>query len=123
MVCRTFPPAGSVALLSPSTRVIGTDMADRSRPSRTATRRRAAPWPAFLLPILLLVTLAATNPDEDQFRAVMRAQDRLMLDVASLLPIRRDNLIVASRFTIQYGVGETVCWGAAAYVFVCPKRS
>jgi hypothetical protein len=68
------------------------------------------------------VALAATNPDEDQFRSVMRSQDKILLDVASLLPIERQNYGVFSRFEIKYGVGSTVCWGAAVTVFICPQN-
>jgi hypothetical protein len=68
------------------------------------------------------VALAATNPDEDQFRSVMRAQDKILLDVASLLPIERQNYGLFSRFEIKYGVGSTVCWGAAVTVFICPQN-
>jgi hypothetical protein len=76
----------------------------------------------ILAPLLVLVALAATNPTEEHFRDVMRGQKSLTLDVASLLPIKRTNYVVASRFDIQYGIGTTTCWGLAAYVFLCPQE-
>jgi hypothetical protein len=91
-----------------------------SRKPRPTARRSG--WPLLLAPILLVILLAATNPDEDQFRSVMRAQDSLMLDAAALLPIERTNFILGSKFEVKYGVGSTVCWGAAAYVFICPPK-
>lgn len=88
-------------------------------PSRSSRRRGGAGlW--LLLPVLLAIALAATNPDEDQLRSLMRSQDSLTLDAASLLPIERTNYVLFSKFEIKYGFGSTICWGAAAYVVVCP---
>jgi hypothetical protein len=87
-----------------------------------ATRSRPA-IPFVLGIILLLVALAATNPSKEHFRQVMRDQQSLKLDVASILPIKRTNYVIASRFEIEYGIGSTVCWGAAAYVFICPPKA
>lgn len=71
---------------------------------------------------VIVLALMATNPDEDQFRRVMRLQDKLMLDVASLLPIERTNFIVFSKFEVNYFLGRTTCYGMAAYVFICPDE-
>jgi hypothetical protein len=76
----------------------------------------------FLLVLVLVAgALALTNPDEQRLRDAMRGQKSLALEVAALLPVKRENFGLASRFTIQYGVGATVCWGAAYTVFICPK--
>lgn len=88
-----------------------------------AAKGRGGAFGGFVLALVLAgVALAATNPDEDQFRSVMRAQDKLLLDVAALLPIERQNYAIFSRFEIKYGVGSTVCWGAAVTVFICPQN-
>lgn len=72
--------------------------------------------------VVTVLALMATNPDEDQFRRVMRLQDKLMLDVASLLPIERTNFIVFSKFEVNYFLGRTTCYGMAAHVFICPEE-
>jgi hypothetical protein len=73
--------------------------------------------------VIAALALAATNPDEDQFRRVMRLQDKLMLDIASLLPIERTNYVLFSKFEVKYLIGKTTCYGMAAYVFVCPEKA
>lgn len=88
--------------------------------AKAARSRPAVPFVLGL--IILLVALAATNPSKEHFRQVMRDQQSLTLDVASVLPIKRTNYVIASKFEIQYGIGSTVCWGAAAYVFICPEQ-
>jgi hypothetical protein len=82
--------------------------------------RKSSPLPVILLFVALLAGLAATNPDAGRLKEAMRSQKDLTLKAASLLPIKRDNYILFSRLTLQYGLGEKVCWGAAYTVFVCP---
>jgi hypothetical protein len=50
----------------------------------------------------------------------MREQDKLSLDAASILPIKRTNYYLASKFEINYLIGKTTCWGAAYAVIICP---
>ncbi len=81
--------------------------------------------PNLFLPIIviLLLALAATNPSSDHFKSVMRDQKSLKLEVASRLPMHRTNYILFSKFDIKYGFGKTTCYGAAAYVFICPPKA
>jgi hypothetical protein len=74
----------------------------------------------ILLIALILIALAATNPDREQFRDVMRQQKKFMTTAASFLPMKRTNYVIASRFDIEYGIGKVTCWGAAYTVFICP---
>jgi hypothetical protein len=53
---------------------------------------------------------------------VMRQQDKLTLTAASLLPIKRTNYFLVSKFEIKYLVGSTTCWGAAYTVIICPAK-
>lgn len=76
-----------------------------------------------LLLILAILGLAATNPSSAHFKSVMRDQKSLKLELAALLPMHRTNFILFSKFDIKYGIGKTTCYGAAAYVFICPKRA
>jgi hypothetical protein len=77
----------------------------------------------FLLVLALIVgALFYTNPTEQRLRQVMREQDKLTLSAASLLPIKRTNYLVASKFEIKYLVGSTTCWGAAYTVIICPSK-
>jgi hypothetical protein len=77
----------------------------------------------ILLIVLLALGLAATNPSREHFKSVMRDQKKLKLTLASHLPMHRTNYVLFSKFDIKYGFGKTTCYGAAAYVFVCPKRA
>jgi hypothetical protein len=73
--------------------------------------------------LFLLIVLGAlfySNPTERRLREVMREQDKLSLDAASLLPIKRTNYYLASKFEINYLFGKTTCWGAAYAVVICP---
>jgi len=74
----------------------------------------------ILLLVLVLIALAATNPDREQFRDVMRQQKKFMTTAASFLPMKRTNYVIASRFDIEFGIGKVTCWGAAYTVFICP---
>ncbi|KAF0118008.1 MAG: hypothetical protein FD163_396 [Hyphomonadaceae bacterium] len=77
----------------------------------------------ILIIILLGIGLAATNPSRDHFKSVMRDQKSLKLELASRLPMHRTNYVLFSKFDIKYGIGKTTCYGAAAFVFFCPKRA
>jgi hypothetical protein len=78
----------------------------------------------FLLSLILIVgALSYSNPTEKRLREVMREQDQLSLDAASILPIKRTNYFLASRFEINYLVGKTTCWGAAYTVIICPQKA
>lgn len=81
--------------------------------------------PSLFLPliIVLALALAATNPSADHFKSVMRDQKSLKLELASRLPMHRTNYILFSKFEIKYGIGKTVCYGGAAYVFFCPQKA
>lgn len=85
-------------------------------------RKKSSGLGPFLIIILLALGLAATNPNKEQFRSVMRDQHKLKLTLASALPMHRSNYILFSKFEIKYGIGKTICYGAAAYVFVCPTK-
>lgn len=85
------------------------------------TKRSANMGGLFLLTFVAVVGLYATNPTTQHFREVMRAQKRLMTDVASYLPISREDYKLFSRFDVKYGVGQKTCYGAAGYIFVCPS--
>jgi hypothetical protein len=77
----------------------------------------------FLLVLALIVgALFYSNPTEQRLRDVMRQQDKLTLTAASLLPIKRTNYFLASKFEIKYLVGSTTCWGAAYTVIICPAK-
>jgi hypothetical protein len=77
----------------------------------------------FLLFVgLVLGALFYSNPTEQRLRDVMREQDQLTLTAASLLPIKRTNYYLASKFEINYLVGKTTCWGAAYTVIICPSK-
>ena len=77
----------------------------------------------FLLFLLIVLgALFYSNPTEQRLREVMREQDKLSLDAASLLPIKRTNYYLASKFEINYFVGKTTCWGAAYAVIICPDQ-
>ena len=58
----------------------------------------------------------------EQARLEVCSQDKVLLDLAALLPIERQNYGLFTRFEIKYGVGSTVCWGAAVTVFICPQN-
>ena len=73
--------------------------------------------------IVALLALAATNPSSEHFKSVMRDQKSLKLELAALLPMHRTNYVLFSKFDIKYGIGKTTCYGAAAYVFICPQRA
>jgi hypothetical protein len=78
----------------------------------------------FLLFVaLILGGLFYTNPTEQRLRDVMREQDKLSLTAASLLPIKRSNYYLASKFEINYLVGKTTCWGMAYTVILCPQKN
>lgn len=77
----------------------------------------------LLFLIVILGALFYTNPTEARLRQVMREQDKLSLDAASLLPIKRTNYYFASKFEINYLLGKTTCWGAAHAVIICPKKA
>jgi hypothetical protein len=77
----------------------------------------------FLLFLALIIGgLFYSNPTEKRLRDVMREQDQLTLTAASLLPIKRTNYFLASKFDINYLVGKTTCWGAAYAVIICPQK-
>jgi TorA maturation chaperone TorD len=77
----------------------------------------------FLLVLaLILGALFYSNPTEKRLREVMRQQDNLTLTAASLLPIKRTNYFLASKFEIKYLVGSTTCYGAAYTVIFCPNN-
>jgi hypothetical protein len=71
----------------------------------------------------VLGALFYSNPTEQRLREVMREQDKLTLTAASLLPIKRTNYYLASKFEINYLVGKTTCWGAAYTVIICPAKN
>lgn len=78
----------------------------------------------FLLFVaLVLGGLFYSNPTEQRLRDVMREQDQLTLTAASLLPIKRTNYFLASKFEINYLVGKTTCYGAAYAVIICPQKA
>ncbi len=77
----------------------------------------------FLFLAVILGALFYSNPTEQRLRAVMREQDQLTLTAASLLPIKRTNYFLASKFEINYLVGKTVCYGAAYAVIICPQKA
>ncbi|MCU0882505.1 MAG: hypothetical protein MUF14_07550 [Hyphomonadaceae bacterium] len=85
-----------------------------------AQKRTSSPLPVILILVALLAGLAATNPDAARLKDAMRSQKDLTLKAASLLPVKRENYILFSKLTLQYGIGEKVCWGAAYTVFICP---
>jgi hypothetical protein len=85
-----------------------------------AQARKSSRLPVLLVFIALLGGLAATNPDAARLKEAMRDQPDLTLKAASLLPVKRENFILFSKLTLQYGIGEKVCWGAAYTVFICP---
>jgi hypothetical protein len=87
-------------------------------PKNAPSARR--PSPVFFVGAATLVALAASNPDGARLKEAMRDQEDLALAAASLLPIKRENYVLFSKLTLQYGVGEKVCWGAAYTVFICP---
>jgi hypothetical protein len=72
---------------------------------------------------LILGALFYSNPTEQRLREVMREQDQLTLTAASLLPIKRTNYFLVSKFDINYLVGKTTCWGAAYAVIICPQKA
>jgi TorA maturation chaperone TorD len=72
---------------------------------------------------LLLGALFYSNPTEQRLRDVMREQDQLTLTAASLLPIKRTNYYLASKFEINYLFGKTTCYGAAYTVIICPSKA
>ena len=77
----------------------------------------------FLLFLLIVLgALFYSNPTEQRLREVMREQDKLSLDAASLLPIKRTNYYLASKFEIHYLIGKKTCWGAAYGVIICPDE-
>ena len=77
----------------------------------------------FLLFVaFILGGLFYSNPTEQRLRDVMRQQDQLTLTAASLLPIKRTNYFLASKFEINYLVGKTTCWGAGYSVIICPDK-
>lgn len=76
----------------------------------------------LLLCAVILGALFYSNPTEQRLRDVMREQDKLTLTAASLLPIKRTNYFLASKFEIKYLVGKTTCWGAAYTVIICPDK-
>lgn len=86
------------------------------------TKRSANMGGLLILGFVALVGLYATNPTTQHFREVMRAQKRMMLDVASYLPISREDYKLFSRFDVKYGIGKKTCYGAAGYIFVCPDK-
>jgi hypothetical protein len=78
----------------------------------------------FLIGIaVLLGALFYSNPTETRLRQVMREQDQLTLTAASLLPIKRTNYFLASKFEINYLFGKTTCYGAAYSVIICPQKA
>lgn len=83
-------------------------------------KKRSNPIPLLLAFMAIVIALAATNPDAERMKQAMRDQKDLKLAAASLLPIQRENYILFSKLTLQYGIGEKVCWGAAYTVFICP---
>jgi hypothetical protein len=83
-------------------------------------KKRSNPIPLLLAFMTIVIALAATNPDADRMKQAMRDQKDLKLAAASLLPIKRENYILFSKLTLQYGIGEKVCWGTAYTVFICP---
>lgn len=76
----------------------------------------------LLFCVIILGALFYSNPTEQRLRDVMREQDKLTLTAASLLPIKRTNYFLASKFEIKYLVGKTTCWGAAYTVIICPSK-
>ena len=74
----------------------------------------------ILFLILILGALFYSNPTEQRLRQVMREQDKLSLDAASILPIKRTNYYLGSKFEINYLIGKKTCWGAAYGVIICP---
>lgn len=72
---------------------------------------------------LILGALFYSNPTEQRLREVMREQDQLTLTAASLLPIKRTNYLLVSKFDINYLFGKTTCWGAAYAVIICPQKA
>ena len=78
----------------------------------------------FLLFVaIILGALFYANPTSHRLREVMREQEQLTLTAASLLPIKRTNYFLASKFEINYGFGKTTCWGAAYAVIICPQKA
>lgn len=77
----------------------------------------------FLILAVILGALFYTNPTEQRLRDVMREQDKLTLTAASLLPIKRTNYYLASKFEINYLIGKTTCYGAAYTVIICPDKA
>jgi hypothetical protein len=76
----------------------------------------------LLILAVILAALFYSNPTEQRLREVMREQDKLTLTAASLLPIKRTNYFLASKFEIKYLIGSTTCWGAAYTVIICPDK-
>jgi hypothetical protein len=76
----------------------------------------------LLILAVILGALFYSNPTEQRLREVMREQDKLTLTAASLLPIKRTNYFLASKFEIKYLIGSTTCWGAAYAVIICPDK-
>jgi hypothetical protein len=77
----------------------------------------------FLLFVaIILGALFYSNPTEQRLRDVMREQDNLTLTAASLLPIKRTNYYLASKFEIKYLIGKATCYGAAYAVIICPEK-
>jgi hypothetical protein len=80
----------------------------------------------FLMAVVFILgilgALFYSNPTEQRLRDVMREQDNLTLTAASLLPIKRTNYFLASKFEINYLVGKTTCYGAAYSVIICPDK-
>jgi hypothetical protein len=77
----------------------------------------------FLLAVVFILgALFYSNPTEQRLRDVMREQDQLTLTAASLLPIKRSNYFLASKFEINYLIGKTTCYGAAYTVIICPEK-
>ena len=77
----------------------------------------------FFFVVAVLGALFYSNPTDQRLREVMREQDQLTMTAASLLPIKRTNFYLASKFEINYLVGKTTCWGAAYSVIICPQKA
>lgn len=75
---------------------------------------------AIILSFVAVVGLYASNPTTTHFRKVMKSQHSIVLDVASYLPIARQDYKLFSRFDVKYAIGKKTCYGAAGYIFVCP---